>query len=154
MPPYMSHGHHQVVNRTTPYIHTHRKEHPLGQLFVRLEQGIETTKGNGSSQRVRRRTNTHSDISLDNGNWSGSEWSNGRKKGTPAVYGVTADIGINLCGGVFGDIGTSGTALMASNASVNQRWGMWWFVQLQKNERYDVHSPNLCRDFQASPDSW
>ena len=50
------------------------------------------------------------DISFDNGNWSGSEGSSGRRKGTPAVYGVTADIGINLSG-VVGDSGVSGTAL-------------------------------------------
>lgn len=62
----------------------------------------------------------YSDISFDNGNWSGSEGLNGRRKGTPAVYGVTADMGTNLCG-VVGDSGVSGTALRVSNASVNHR---------------------------------
>jgi hypothetical protein len=52
---YMSHGQYQMVNCTTPYIHTYRKEHPLGQLLVCLEQRIETTKGKASSQLVRKK---------------------------------------------------------------------------------------------------
>ena len=50
----MSHRQHQMVNRTTPYIHTYREEHPLGQLFVCLEQRIETAKGKVSLQLVRK----------------------------------------------------------------------------------------------------
>ena len=65
-------------------------------------------------------TEAYSDISFDNGNWSGSDRLNGRRKGTPAVYGVTADIGINPSGAA-GDNRVSGTALRASNASVNHR---------------------------------
>jgi hypothetical protein len=34
---YVSHRQHQVVNRTTPYIHTYCKEDPLGQLLVCLK---------------------------------------------------------------------------------------------------------------------
>ena len=117
----MSHRQHQVVNRTAPYIHTYRKEYPLGQLVVCLEQRAESPRSKGSSQSAKRqKTEAYIDISFDNGSWSGSEGSNGRRKGTPGVYGVTADIGINLSG-VVGDSGISGTALRASNASVNQR---------------------------------
>jgi hypothetical protein len=45
----MSHRQHQVVNRTTSYIHTDREEHPLRQLFICLEQRVESTTRNGSS---------------------------------------------------------------------------------------------------------
>ena len=108
-----------MVDRTTPYIHTYRKEHPLSQLLIRLEQRIKPARKPGFfTIGGNKRNGTHSDISFDNGSWTGSEGSNGRRKGTPAVYGVTADIGVNLCG-VVGDSGVSGTALRTSNASVN-----------------------------------
>ena len=50
VPTYMSHRQHQVIKRPTPYIHTYREEHPLGQLIVCLEQRVETPTNNGSSQ--------------------------------------------------------------------------------------------------------
>ena len=68
MTTYMSHRQHQVVDCATPYIRTYREEHPLGQLFVRLEQGIETPASNSSSQSAERRSFVaYIDISLDNG---------------------------------------------------------------------------------------
>jgi hypothetical protein len=153
VPTYMSHRQYQVINRPTPYIHTYREEHPLSQLVVCFEQRVETPTGNSSSQSAeRQRTEAYINISFDNGSWSGSEGSNSRRKGTPGVYGVTADIGINLSG-VVGDRGISGTALSASNASVNQRWKVNAVHSATHNEPSDIHSPDLCRDSQASPGS-
>ena len=88
----------------------------------------------------------HVDISFGNGNRSGSEGLSGRRKSTPAVYGATAGIGVNLSGAV-GESGVSGTALRTSDAAMQI-----WFVQLHIT-RFDVHSPNFCRDSQASQGS-
>ena len=66
----------------------------------------------------RRSPTAYINISFDIGDWSGSEGSNGRRKSTPAVYGVTADIGVNFSG-VVSDSEVSRTAMRTSNASVN-----------------------------------